>query len=174
MHNHGPGTVSCNRSAMPNIVHRVNGGCHCGNVRVELDLTREPGKYNPRTCDCDYCRKHGASYVSDANGSLVIRMKDEGDVGRYRQGGGLAEFLFCRSCGVLVGSLYRRDGRIYAAVNVNATDSPESFDAEFIVSPKKLSGSEKAQRWQEIWFSDVEIVGGGKDGAGGVGIGVKD
>lgn len=45
-------------------MHRVNGRCHCGNIHVDMDLTREPSAYNLRTCDCDYCRKHGASYIT--------------------------------------------------------------------------------------------------------------
>ena len=140
--------------------YELSGGCHCGNIFMAVVLPRPPSTYNPRTCDCDYCRKHGASYVSDAQGSLVIRCRDERDLGRYRQGGGLAEFLLCKNCGVLVGVLYRGDNRLYSAVNVNAINPPEGFGAKLTVSPKKLSGSEKTQRWQEIWFAHVDLSSG--------------
>jgi hypothetical protein len=123
-----------------------------------MDLTREPGAYNPRACDCTFCRKHGASYVSDAKGSLAIRIADQHHVGKYRQDGGLAEFLLCRTCGVLVGVLYSHDGRLYGAINTNVTDARESFGAEQTVSPKKLSGNEKVQRWQELWFPNVNLI----------------
>ncbi len=103
--------------------------------------------------------QHGAAYVSDAQGSLLIRIKDERDTGKYRQGSGQAEFLLCRNCGVLVGVLYRNDGRLYAAVNTKVVDARASFGAEQSVSPKKLSGSEKAERWQDIWFPNVSVVG---------------
>jgi hypothetical protein len=139
-------------------MHKLTGGCHCGNIHVDMDLTHEPGTYNPRACDCDYCRKHGASYVSDANGSLAIRIADHTNVGKYRQGDRLAEFLLCGSCGVLVCVLYSRDGRLYAAMNANVTDARESFGTEQIVSPKKLSENEKTQRWQELWLSNVNLV----------------
>ena len=141
-------------------MHKLTGGCHCGNIHLDMDLTHELGAYNPRACDCNYCRKHGASYVSDANGSLTIRIADQRNVGKYRQGGGLAEFLLCRSCGVLVCVLYSRDDRLYAAINVNVTNARESFGTQQIVSPKKLSENEKMQRWQEIWFSNVNLVTG--------------
>jgi hypothetical protein len=140
-------------------MHKVTGSCHCGNIRVEMDLTRAPGTIRPRACDCDFCRKHRAAYISDAHGTLLIRIEEEHESGRYFQGDGLAEFLVCRRCGVLVGVLYRLEDRLYAAINVNATDRPAEFGIEQPVSPKKLSGTEKSQRWQEIWFSTVNLVG---------------
>ncbi len=139
-------------------MHKVSGGCYCGNIGVEMDLTRGPDAYSPRACDCDFCRKHGAAYVSDAHGALGIRIKDVGASGKYRQGSGQAEFLLCRNCGVLVGVLFQNEGRLYGAVNAKAIDATASFGAEKPVSPKTLSGSEKAVRWQDVWFSDVSVV----------------
>ena len=139
-------------------MHKLTGGCHCGNIHVDMDLTREPGTYNPRACDCDYCRKHSASYISDAHGSLLIRIADQRKLGKYRQGAGLAEFLLCTACGVLVAVLYSRDARLYGAMNTNAIDARESFGAPHTVSPKNLSGQEKMQRWQELWFCNINIV----------------
>ncbi len=141
-------------------MHKLTGGCHCGNIHVDMYLTREPGTYTPRTCDCDYCRKHGASYISDAHGSLLIRIADQRKHGKYRQGAELAEFLFCTACGVLVGVLYSRDARLYAAMNANTIDARESFGGPQTVSPKKLSGRGKTQRWQELWFCNVDIIKG--------------
>jgi hypothetical protein len=139
-------------------MHRVSGGCHCGNILIDLELARTPREYNPRACDCDFCRKHCAAYVSDPQGSLFIRIKDERDSGKYRQGSGRAECLLCRNCGVLVGALYRSDGRLHGAVNVKAIAVRTSFGAEQPVSPKKLSESEKVKRWREIWFSNVNVT----------------
>jgi len=136
----------------------VSGGCHCGNILVDLELARAPDTYNPRACDCDFCRQHNAAYVSDPRGSLTIQIKDEHRSGRYRQGSGQAEFLFCGNCGVLVGVLYRNNGQLYAAVNAKAVEGGKSFGAEQPVSPKTLSAREKARRWQDIWFSNVSIM----------------
>jgi hypothetical protein len=140
-------------------MQKVSGGCHCGNIRLELQLSRTPDTYHPRACDCDFCRKHNAQYVSDAKGSLLIRLKREADCGRYRQGSGLAECLLCRNCGVLIGALYQSDTGLYATVNVKAVDAGVTFGAEKSVSPKLLSESEKVKRWQDIWFSNVLIEG---------------
>ncbi|MGB9430426.1 MAG: aldehyde-activating protein [Gammaproteobacteria bacterium] len=137
---------------------KISSGCHCGNLRIDLELTRAPDTYNPRACDCDFCRKHSAAYVSDPQGSLAIRIQDESLRGTYRQGSGQAEFLFCTHCGVLVGVLYRNDGRLYAAVNAKAVEGGKAFGAEQPISPKTLSASEKVKRWQDVWFSNVSIV----------------
>jgi hypothetical protein len=140
------------------IMSKTYGGCHCGNILVEIEFTHAPGAYNPRACDCDFCRKHGAAYVSDAQGSLLVRIKSERDSGKYHQGSGQADLLVCRNCGVLVGAFHSSDGRLYAAVNARIMDARVIFGAEQSVSPKKLSDSEKVGRWQEIWFSKVSLV----------------
>lgn len=139
-------------------MYKVSGGCHCGDVQLDLELTREPATYHPRACDCDFCSKHGAAYLSDPQGALTIRVRDASSTGSYRQGNSLAECLFCRNCGVLVGVIYRSDGGVIGAVNAKAIDGRTSFAAEQPVSPKMLSGDEKITRWRDIWFSNVTIV----------------
>jgi hypothetical protein len=138
-------------------MHSVSGGCYCGNILLELHLTNEPGSYHPRACDCGFCRKHGAAYISDAQGSLRIRINDQRRSGTYRQGSELAEMLLCTHCGVLIGALYRTEGRAYASVNVKVIEAAESFGVEQPVSPKKLSPEAKVARWKELWFSGVEL-----------------
>jgi hypothetical protein len=139
-------------------MHVLSGGCHCGNVLVTVELTRTPGTYSPRACECDFCRKHGAAYVSDSQGALRIRVSDEQFAGRYRQGSGVAELLFCRNCGVLIGALYRGGQQLYGVVNAGVLDGRDGFGAEQPVSPQLLSPRDKVTRWQNIWFADVSIV----------------
>ncbi len=140
------------------LTNTVNGGCHCGNITLEMELTRQSVTYNPRACDCDFCRKHKASYVSDQNGSLRIHVNDEGNLGKYRQGNNIAECILCRNCGVLVGVVYPNDGKLYAAVNSLAIDSGDRFGEEKSVSPKTLSTVEKTERWKKLWFANVSIT----------------
>ena len=138
-------------------LNTLTGGCHCGNIRVDLELTRAREAYKPRTCDCDFCTKHSAAYLSDPEGSLVIRIKDAGRVGKYRQGDGIAEFLICSNCGVLVGVTYETEGRAYGAVNAKAVQGGKGFGPEQTVSPKTLSADAKMSRWQDVWFHDVSV-----------------
>lgn len=138
-------------------MYGLSGGCHCGRVRVELELSRSPDTYHPRACDCDFCRKHAAAWVSDREGRVRIRGENKSQAVVYRQGSGQAELLLCGNCGVLVAALFRRGGRLYAAVNARAVDGDAGFGCEQPVSPKTLSDGQKAERWQDIWFSDVHI-----------------
>lgn len=139
----------------------LGGGCHCGNISVQLRLAGTPDSYRPRTCDCDYCRKHAASYLSDPQGTLLIRIRSAHDTAAYRQGSAAAEFLVCKTCGVLVAVLYRDNRRVHATVNVRALDPAIRFGPELPVSPQTLSAADKVQRWRDIWFSSVAMVSAG-------------
>jgi hypothetical protein len=136
-------------------MHHVSGGCHCGNISLDIELSNECASYQPRACDCDFCRKHGAAYVSDPQGSLQLRIEDENRVGRYRQGNQLADMILCTRCGALIGAQYRDEDRLYATVNVRVISGAANFAEERPVSPKKLSGDDKVARWKELWFSKV-------------------
>lgn len=134
----------------------VSGECHCGNIRIQLGLPNTPGGYNPRVCDCDFCTRHGAAYISDARGYLRLRIADPQQTGTSRQGDELAEMLHCSRCDALVGATYRGNGQILATVNARLIKGT-AFGAEQPVSPKNLSSSEKVLRWAQLWFRDVRI-----------------
>jgi hypothetical protein len=138
-------------------VARLAGGCHCSNITVSIELTRDPSGYSPRACDCEFCRRHGAAWVSDPQGSLLIQIREHRDAGRYAQGAGIAEMLLCRNCGVLVAALWQGP-HLYGVLNANALEARASFAAAQAVSPKSLSTESKMSRWQEIWFADVRLV----------------
>ena len=143
-------------------VHKYSGGCDCGNISVEMQLTIDPASYQPRACDCSFCRKHGAAYVTDAQGKVVISVKDGSELRKHRNGSELADFLICKRCGVLVGGLSQGSHSRYATININAIDGNEDFDQPVPVSPKTLSAEEKKGRWQKLWFCDVTFnVAGG-------------
>lgn len=135
----------------------MNGGCYCGNILVQLELANEAGHYNPRACDCGFCRKHGAAYLSDPQGSVRLRIQDPSHSTRFRQGSELAEMLLCTRCGVLVGALYRDEQSLYATLNVKVLEGAAGFGAEQAVSPRRLSGQDKVARWKNLWFADVSV-----------------
>ncbi|TAJ92246.1 MAG: aldehyde-activating protein [Gammaproteobacteria bacterium] len=139
-------------------MHPLKGKCHCGNIRVAIELPDAPGGYGPRACDCEFCRKHGASYISDPHGSLRIEVETSRLLGKYRQGGEIADCIFCSRCGVLVGVLYQESGLLYAAVNSSILEDNGCLGAKISVSPKELTVSEKVRRWKELWFSNVSVI----------------
>jgi len=146
-------------SALP----RLAGGCHCGNIAVSVELTSAPDACHPRACDCEFCRKHGAAWVSDPRGSLLIRIADASDAGRYAQGAGIAQMLLCRRCGVLVAALWQGQ-HLYGVVNSSVLDARNEFAPVQPVSPQQLSPEAKVSRWQSIWFADVRLTTGASPG----------
>lgn len=135
----------------------MRGGCHCGRIVFGFSSTVPPEKFSPRACDCSFCRKHGALYVSDPNGSLVIDIKQTNALGEYRFGHGLAKFLFCRHCGVFVAVLFETQGRILGSVNSRCFGGDVSFGDSQTVSPQKLDAEQKKERWAKVMIPDVQV-----------------
>jgi hypothetical protein len=130
---------------------RHEGGCHCGAVRWTLETAHRLEEFTPRACDCDFCTRHRAAWVSDAAGSLQVR-DPGGQLRRYRQGSGQADFLICGDCGVLVGvTCVDNDGLLRGAVNRNSFDERHLLGAEVVASPQQLAPAAKLARWSQLW-----------------------
>lgn len=137
-------------------MNRHGGGCHCGALRFEFSTAQVLAVFSPRACDCDFCTRHRAAWVSDAAGSLRIEA-DGARLRRYRQGSGQADFLLCAECGVLVAVMARTDdGRLLGAGNRNAFDDRDAFAGETTVSPQQLGPGAKLSRWSQLW-TPVEL-----------------
>ncbi len=142
--------------------HILSGGCYCGNLQLDITLAKPPVAYQPRACDCDFCGKHGAAWLSDAQGALTITVRDVALLRRFQHGDELAEFLLCGHCGVVVAVTYVAQGTCFAAINVRAVNVPAAdslaFAAPVPASPKQLSVQEKTARWQQLWFREVRLL----------------
>lgn len=135
---------------MDRITH--HGGCHCGNLRWRFATTRTVGEFAPRACDCEFCSRHRAAWVSDSQGMLGIDVRHAAALQRYRQGSAQADFLLCHACGVLVAVVARsEDGRLLGAVNRNAFDQRDGFAEATVVSPRLLPAEAKLERWSHLW-----------------------
>lgn len=135
-----------------------HGQCHCGSLRVECSTSLDIAAIGPRACDCSFCQKHGAAYVSDASGTLRVVAREARALGSYRQGSELARFQLCAVCGVLVAVVFEHVGRVYGAVNVGCLDERASFAAPVPASPQTLSAQDKVARWLQIWVPDVHVI----------------
>ncbi len=132
--------------------HVYTGRCHCGDATLAFKTSVAARDLRPRACDCSFCNKHGAAYVSDPRGSLAIG--SEGEIVEYRQGSGSARFLLCARCGVLLAALYDDGERTYGAVNAGCVEGV-AFGEKQTVSPRELSAQEKRDRWKQVWIADV-------------------
>lgn len=139
----------------------LHGSCHCGRVRVEFSTFQAPAEIIPRACDCSFCRRHGAAYVSDPSGQLRVSTADAKTLRCYRQGSETARFKLCGECGVLVVVTFDHSGRLYGAVNLACLDGRTSFGATVSASPQSLSPEEKVARWLQVWVPDVRFVTSG-------------
>ena len=136
----------------------LHGGCHCGKLTVALATGRSSGTLHPRACDCTFCTKHGAAWVSDAGGRMAIVARDPATLAQYRQGGAGARFLLCRDCGVLVAVVHEGDDGLRGAVNARCLDDARLPDA-VAVSPQRLSPDEKRARWTTLWSPATLDIG---------------
>lgn len=136
-------------------MHALHGGCHCGNLRLTLRTAAAPEQTAPRACDCGFCTRHGAAWVSDPQGRLDLFVRDRERVGGYRQGSNQARFLFCMDCGVLAATAMDAGGREFAAVNARCLDDAGRFAPAVAASPQTLAAEEKTSRWQRLWIGEV-------------------
>jgi hypothetical protein len=139
----------------------LHGSCHCGCLGVEFSTAQNPAAISPRACDCSFCRKHGAAYISDPAGKLSVSEIAAGTMRKYRQGSDTARFLMCGHCGVLVAVVLEYDSRIYGAANVGCFDGETGLGDSVPASPQHLSPEEKVSRWVKLWVPDVVLTSSG-------------
>ncbi len=137
---------------------RLAGGCHCGNLQLSFETALPLQDFRPRACDCSFCLKHGASYISDPAGHLSIAGKARQALRLYRQGSEHAEFVLCNQCGVLVAVVFGAQGQLYGAVNTRCLEDRSGFGQEQAASPQSLSATDKQARWQALWTPNVVML----------------
>jgi hypothetical protein len=103
------------------------GGCHCGNLRIRLTLSKAPTEVALRACACSFCRAHGTRTVSDPDGRFEVWADDWSRVAPYRFGTRTADYLVCRSCGVYVGAVCDTGAGLRAVANTNALQQRDAF-----------------------------------------------
>lgn len=92
----------------------LTGACHCGAVRLRIDLAAPLAEV--RRCDCSICTKRGAWMVGVPLAALsVVHGADQ--LAAYAWNTGVAQHYFCRVCGVYTHHRRRSDPSEYA-VNV--------------------------------------------------------
>lgn len=95
------------------------GGCHCGNVKFEVDT--EP-LTSAISCNCSLCTKRGSllSFVPAAQFRLL---SGENSLTDYQFNKKIIHHLFCNVCGVApFGRGTGRDGSPMVAINVRCLD----------------------------------------------------
>lgn len=76
---------------------KVEGGCHCGVVRFEVELRHSP--VPALACNCSICRMTGFLHIIVPHEDFDL-LTGRNELTSYRFGSGAAEHLFCSHCGV--------------------------------------------------------------------------
>ncbi len=94
-------------------------------------------------------------------GRLCFYEEKAGSLGSYVQEStsGLARFLLCKHCDLVLGVVYEEGEELWDAVNVKALFEEMQLGETVVVSPKTLSDQEKITRWKQVWIP-CQIVKG--------------
>ena len=99
------------------------GGCHCGAVRFEAAL---PDVVEAQACNCSMCDKVGFIHLIVPESRFRL-LSGQGAMTSYRFNTGVAEHLFCPTCGVK--SFYRpRSNPDGWSVNARCLDEVDVLD----------------------------------------------
>ena len=77
-------------------LHTLQGGCHCGRVRFEVDSA--PG-FEVLDCNCSICRMSGFLHLI-VPASRFRLLSGSGDLVEYTFNTGAAKHRFCGLCGI--------------------------------------------------------------------------
>jgi hypothetical protein len=128
------------------------GGCHCGNLRLTVRLSRPPEEIRPRACGCSFCRAHATRTISDPAGAAEIWAQDWDLVVPYRFGSRTAEYLVCGRCGVYIGAVCATAAGTRAVINTNSladralfTETPAPVDHDGEATEDRMA--RRAANW---------------------------
>lgn len=138
-------------------MNTAHASCCCGNIEVKIELSEPVSSFTPRACDCNFCTKHGAAYISDPNGKLAIQIRNPNEIVKYNHGSGIADFITCKLCGVFVAVTYYLGDQLLGSLNSRALENMSDLPEAQNVSPKLLPDTDKIGRWEQIWFQAVTI-----------------
>jgi hypothetical protein len=103
------------------------GGCHCGAVRFEVD---GPAEIEVHECNCSICSMSGYLHLTVPRSRFRL-LRGEDRLTTYRFNTGVAQHLFCSTCGVKSFYVPRSHPDGYS---VNArTLNPETVKAQVVI-----------------------------------------
>jgi hypothetical protein len=101
----------------------LQGGCHCRAVRFEVDL---PDEVEAQTCNCSICAMTGFVHIIVPKSRFRLTT-DEAALTAYTFNTGVAQHLFCKTCGIK--SFYQpRSNPDGWSVNARCLDSTEGVE----------------------------------------------
>lgn len=137
------------------------GECHCGKVKASFE-TQKPADLGVRTCQCAFCRAHGAVNISDPLGAVTIDAQAS-DIHRYTFALRTADFLLCKNCGVYIAAVMGEGDRIVSTLNVaglrmtdylDIAEAPMEYGAE--TTEERIG--RRYTKWTPTKFADAALA----------------
>jgi hypothetical protein len=90
--------------------------------------------------------------LSDSEGRIEMRVRDETQLNRYHFGMKMVDFMICKNCGNYIGALQQIDDQLFGIMNANLTENRgnrfgEAKHAFF----EQETGEERAARRKDVW-----------------------
>ncbi|MFC2953003.1 GFA family protein [Marinicaulis aureus] len=139
-----------------------NGQCHCGKLKASFETEKTPEALGVRTCQCAFCRAHGAINISDPEGITTIDCAPE-NVRRYTFALRTADFLLCKNCGVYIAAVMGEGERIVSTLNVvglsmkeflDIAEAPMEYGAE--TTEKRIG--RRFEKWTPTRFANPDLA----------------
>ena len=132
-------------------MQKIEGSCHCGEVRWVYEAPLE----SATACNCTVCRRYGALWAYGHNG---IEVKVSGMTTAYSRGKAI-DFHFCGTCGCVAyyfGKARDEQGRQKAVVNLRLAQVPDQVAGLFIDHFDGLDSFDDLPRdgrcIKDVWF----------------------
>ena len=140
-------------------VTRLEGGCHCGNIRFVLLWPGVAADIPVRKCSCSFCRKRDGSWTSHPDARLAVEIADPSSVSKYRFGTRTADFHVCSVCGIVPFVSCEIDQVEYAVVDVRTFENVDisSLSSSSTDFDGEDTGS-RLDRRKRNWIADVRIT----------------
>jgi len=137
---------------------RIEGACHCGNIRFILQWPDVVVDLPVRQCTCSFCKKHSGLWTSNRNARLEATIADRSLVSMYRFGTATADFYVCSRCGTVPFVTSEVENAKFAVVNANTF---VDFDtSQLRVSAVDFEGeviASRLNRRQQNWIPHVQV-----------------
>lgn len=104
-------------------MYKCEGSCHCGRVRIEVDI---PGEITVHRCSCSICKKSGYLHLI-VNADKFQLLSGEQELTEYNFHTGVARHLFCKHCGVKSFYVPRSHPKGFS-VNLNCLDLSDGIE----------------------------------------------
>lgn len=129
-------------------MNTCSGGCHCGRVRIEIEV---PDKVIVHRCNCSICQKSGYLHLIVTADRFSL-LEGEDSLVEYQFHTGVARHLFCGTCGIKSFYVPRSHPDSFS-VNLNCVDLPDCVD----VSIEDFNGRNWSENRSELTKSKEPV-----------------